>query len=359
MTSGWAWRQVGVLAAMVALATACQEPFGADRHHLEGWRIAAVQATPAGGLPGDEVTARAVVVVDDALWRTEDATLHWFWDEDDRVADFDPAVDPIDHTGNVAVLTLPEGDGETARLAVVLADDQGVVYRAWLDLPVTGARDALPVEVPDLARVSVPETFDAQDVSAREAWETAAGNPGSGELARLTVDLPDDVRSRWMTVGHAGTFWELTHASTDWWAADVVFDDEDALVGAATPAGPVTGVVLALDDAGAVGWRSWDFFVGGTRPGLVTTGGRWLSSSLTGEGTVWVQAELAADDTAPTGLALVDPVVRDALDTADPYGTQALDCTDVSGPFEPGWLVDGRCTREAVTGAVVVLEGTL
>ena len=71
-----------------------------------------------------------------------------------------------------------------------------------------------------------------------------------------------------------------TDASADWWAADVVFDEEDVLVGGVAPPGVTTGLVLALDDAGAVAWRTWEFFVGAPEPGLVTTGGRWLETSL-------------------------------------------------------------------------------
>ena len=82
---------------------------------------------------------------------------------------------------------------------------------------------------------------------------------------------------------------------------------------------------------------------------------RWLASPIAGP----VRATLVADDAAPTGIGLQDPVAVDPteLPDVDPYGTEALPCTSaVSGPFDPSWLVDQRCSRAQIVGATVVIE---
>jgi len=68
----------------------------------------------------------------------------------------------------------------------------------------------------------------------------------------------------------------------------------------------------------------------------------------------WVEARLVADDLAPSGLRLTDPISLDALPSPDP--AEVLDCQGVDGPFDPDWLATGQCLRADLDGARVVLE---
>ena len=119
-------------------------------------------------------------------------------------------------------------------------------------------------------------------------------------------------------------------------------------------AGPRTLLALALDpaEAGANSWLTHDLWVGEAPTGVRTTSGRWLATDAAAAGP-FVQGTLTAADDHPTGVQLTAVGPADA--ETDP-GTAGLPCaTPVSGPFEPDWLLEQRCTRQDVLGATVVV----
>ena len=59
----------------------------------------------------------------------------------------------------------------------------------------------------------------------------------------------------------------------------------------------------------------------------------------------------ALSDDAPTGFRLENMIPTDG-----PYVVTVLECTvEVGDEFDPDWMVDGRCTREQLDGAIVLL----
>lgn len=326
---------------LALLLLACQAPFGADRHDLVGFRVAAVAASPAGGPPGAEVTARVAIVVDGRPWSDVPVGLAWRWLSADEDAATWSVADAA-ATGPRPTLVRPDG---ADRLGLVATAPDGSEARAYLALPETA-----PAQ-PPLAGVLL-------DVSS-DGGRVAADAVAPGEVARAYAtytDVPDPLPvARWMAT--AGTFRERDASTADWYAADVRFDDDTATWGEPAAEGPVTFVVLATDGAGFTDCVARDVFVGDVPAGLFTAGGRFLPGDAAATGLV--RATLLADDASPTGLRVEDAVAVEAsaLPDADPYGTAALPCTvAVDGPFDPGWLLDQRCTREQVAGATVVLE---
>ena len=61
------------------LCTGCQQPFGSDRHDLEGFRILALHTEPTGGIPGQWIQPKAHFVSNAALWSDQRIEQYWFW----------------------------------------------------------------------------------------------------------------------------------------------------------------------------------------------------------------------------------------------------------------------------------------
>ncbi|MBW2255786.1 MAG: hypothetical protein JRI25_14460 [Deltaproteobacteria bacterium] len=329
------------LVSLLLVIAGCQEPFGSDRHDLEGDRIAAMAVDPAGAPGGDSIAARVALSVDSRPWSDEPVALDWHWLEDDdahAVADLEPG-DDADGLGPAPTLTVPEGEG-TVRLALVAAFPSGRVRRAFLDLK----RDAEHTP-PRLAGLSF----------------APVGPVSPGDVLTVEATLEDSQAStpmvRWMTVRGRGTFTEQDRLTALWEAAEVVMDDDEVVSRDLLEVGPVTLLALAITEAGDNDFLVEDLWVGAAPTGAWTTSGRWLGSDVAPEGAGPWRGTLRAGDDAPTGLRLEDLTAAPDLTGEDPYGTGALPCTPpVAGPFDPSWLLESRCLRADLDGASVVVE---
>ena len=102
-----------------------------------------------------------------------------------------------------------------------------------------------------------------------------------------------------------------------------------------------------MDSQGANQWTAGEITVGEPEPGGWISG-RWMPGAVE-PGSSWVR--LAADDASPTGL-----VVSEIFDNAADAGEQP---TCLNGePFDPNMLLEQRCTRKALDGAVVNIDVT-
>lgn len=334
---------------MLALLLACQQPFGTNRHDLEGFRIAALAAEPAGGPSGTSVQPSAAIVVDGQLWSDEPVDLAWYWtdatDAAVRAAAGEPAA-----TGPSPTLSLG------GRLLLVATLD-GEERRAFLDLPET-ADPAPALNGVDVLDLDVPyDAWTAADLAlepraAREGTPTDA--IPSGGTARLAARIgTDQPFLRWMSTA-GGTFFELDAVTADWTAGSVTVDDEDVLAGDPVPDGRYALLALALGTRGNNAFAVRDFFVGDAAPGVFAND-RFLPASTSFSATL-VRGTLIADD-GPSGLALADAVAVTAedLDPDDPYGTASL-CGSWNRPFDPSWLASQRCARSDVLGRTVVVD---
>jgi len=336
--------------ALLSLLFACQEPFGTDRHDLEGVRIAAVRADVDGG----DISPRAALVVDGQLWADERVSLAWFRvDDADALQQLSP-IEPAHGVGPAPTferrdtpyvgLIAQFGNGEERR-ALLQVSESPVSIEA-LDVAVVDGVDLLTVQPPELT------------ADARAGWTTtAAAHVPEAGFARLSVSTDAELAptSRWMAVGGSGSFFELDRSTTDWAAGELVVDGDEVVEQVAAEPGPSTILVLAVDGQGGSDFRAQELWIGPPSTGVVTHSGRWLGTDVPVEGEL-VRGVLEADDSAPTGLRLMsaEPAAL-PLPGFDPYGTESL-CESVLGPFDPSWLLDGRCTRGDLLGETVVVQ---
>lgn len=349
--------------AVAALLAACQAPFGVDRHDLVGDRISAITTQSAG--PG-AVAAHVWLTVDDHAWAPSPVDAAWFtYDGANTAAE----VDAIDRSSPVATgltptLSLPEGG---ASFVLTVTFPSGVERTALLSLggaavdypeatitlgalPSLSFTEATPEELALDARAAlVPEPADQIDVGA---WSRLS-------LAFSAEPPASFTRARWMNTRLDTTFLELSDLDADWATGAVLLDDLE--IDAAEPAAPGVTTLLALAQDATGHHRAWarELWIGAPPPGGLVSQGRWIASDLATSPApgARVAATLQADDTAPTGLLLTDAAEVSAAesDPDDPWGTAALGC-GAGGPFNPTWLFDGSCARDAVVGARVVLE---
>ena len=306
---------------MLTLLIACQEPFGTDRHVLEGDRIAAVAVSRVA----DEVTLTPALLVDGHLWSDDAVTI-------EQVA----------------------GDG---RVDLTVTFPSGAVRQAFAEVP--DAEGTLAITDVGLSVVDglAFDTALPADLT-REVRLGLTASPASvvplGAFARLTAttDAAPTPLLRWMGAG-GGQFFELDEVRADWATGALVFDDDEVVSRTPRAAGVEGMLALALGGDGTTTWRAFDLCVGEVI-GL-DVNGRRLPIDATPAPGFW-RGTLVADDTVPAGLGLsgASEVALVDLPLVDPYGTEALGCG--TGPFDPSWLVDAHCLRADVVGATVVVE---
>ncbi|MCB9663285.1 MAG: hypothetical protein H6732_04170 [Alphaproteobacteria bacterium] len=330
---------------LLLLVFACRGPVGEPRQALVGDRVVAV--TLADGEPA---RPRASLLVDGRTWSDEPVDLAWAWVADeDALWSLDPAAS--DATGPVP--TLPDPPEGAGRIGLVATFPSGHEARALL--AVTGSPAAPQVRRVTHARVPGQPLEDAEDddlaLEVRAARPTEPAEvvaPSSWTRLQARVQgAPDGTRIRWMAT--AGTFLELDATTADWASADLVLDDLETESSEPLPPGPVTFVALANDRQGHGAVHAFDLFVG-EEPAGARIGGRWLPADASPMAPTWAYARLEADDEAPLGLRLVD-----VQQVSDPAATAPeVPCEGVSGPFDPLWLLQGACPREALDGVRVL-----
>lgn len=338
---------------MLLMLAACQQPFGADRHDLLGFRVAAIAAQHQRGA----LTLRVAVIVDGRPYSREPLDLRWFLLPDARP---ESVVELRDSATPDAVGPSPRWSWPLDAPAIgLIAEHQGARYHAIVPL------DEVPGAPPDLTGIALyGSTLDftglrAEDLGLDARREHPLGEPIDavpvGGFARLVAQISQPERPiRWMATAPSGTFLELDRHATDWAAGSLRFDEDEIEEAVPAEAGVRTVLALALSGRSdsANHWRAREVWIGPSSTGIITPSGRWIGTDRAVDGEA-VQGVLVADDDAPTGLSLRD-VVAVPLNT-DP-GTADLPCAaPVSGPFDPDWLLAQRCARSQVVGATVVV----
>lgn len=327
----------------ILLALACQQPFGTDRHDLNGFRLAALRVRAADGV----VHPEAVVVQGGRLWSDRAPILTWGWlDHPDDIGKFDETWGGDDQ-GTAPTLAW---DGTERWLGVVAQSTDGELYRAALRVPAEGAA------LPDLGGVEVAavegltlNTVQAEDLDARENWTTRAdATLAPGDFALFSATIPENAFTRWMSLGGAGTFIERDAASTHWVAGELERDDETLTDRTPLAPGLVSFLTLALDpDTGGTDFALWEHPIGEAPATLILTGGRHLPADEPQAGLL-LQGVLAADDTSPCGLRLTE--IMPATAPLPPP-----ECTG-GVPFHPDALATARCTRASLTGQMITVQ---
>lgn len=333
------------------LLTGCQEPFGTDRHDLEGFRVAGLSASPAGGPAGTEIVPTVALVVDGQLWSDDPVSLQWYWlssgdvDEAEAITNADTPV----ATGPSPTLTMPDGPATLFLLAT--SPDGSAEERVMLDLgSVAATLDPLDINVHALDVMVDDLTADDYALKARGQWEqTNQSSIPVGGFARIDVMGDSDTTVYFMVVGTAGTFFELDAYTADWATAEVLGDE--FMVSDHLSEGVFTHFALGVNGQGGSSFSPFEVVVGNTPTGLFTPNGRFVvTDSAVSPGTQ-VTGLLVVDDAAPSGVRLTNTSLVDG-----PVITSALNCAQVvDGDFDPNWLATGACTRTDVADAMITI----
>ncbi len=336
---------------------ACQEPFALDRHDLAGFRIAAVDLA---AIDEGRFSPRVAVVVEGRPWSEDPVELAWSWvDSIDEAAGLDNDA-PVEAEGPVVALDRPEAPELLALRAT--EPGGGAVATAVIEVPAGPSRlgPLPPITLRELSlRLATVNEEQLTLEARRERDGEPTGRIAPGGLGRLAVEAPEGI-ARWMATG--GSFLELDRTVTDWVAGDLRLDDGE-IEGSRSPledeAVTVIGLVVSEDGPTPEGrFRARDILVQAASDEGVWVAGRWIPTSpavASDPGTV-LRGTLEADDRSPTGVRLVDSVVVSRAEAeARGFGTDALACAAVSGPFDPGWLLEQRCARSQVDGREVYL----
>lgn len=341
---------------LFALLAACQAPFGADRHDLVGFRVAAVDADPVRD--GGTTTARIAMIVDGRPFSHAPVDLAWYLLSDpDELLDLDP-LSAADGIGPEPELTVPAD----RRVLGLIARQDDLEERAYVHLSYPPASVHPPgsltsgvLPLPAMDALLGPELL----LDARDALSAAPGDavPSGGAL-RLSAEVREgeDPLVRWMST--AGTWFELDRHTADWIAGDDLVLDDDELEGERTPLDDqiVTVLALALGVPGDTAFRATEVFVGEAPEG-VWVGGRFLPGDGLPEiapGQALVTT-LRADDTSPTGFRLDGGQVTDPSLVTD-WGTPSLPCVvSRDGPLDPDWWLTQLCFTNGIDGRTVAL----
>lgn len=313
----------------------CQEPFGADRHDLRGFRVASLTAQ----VDGEQVRPRVAMIVEGRAWSAEPVQLDWAFIEEpgDSVQEPDPVASGAD-----VVL-----ERTTDRLAL---HAWTATSSTWAELDLVDRSElALQLSVERTTEQVQGLTVEQLTREARADWTSEperAVDPGG--FLRLTVSgAPQSALGRFMATGD-GTWFELEGDVADWAAAEVLIDDEDIAV---EPNEPGTHTVLVASiDTTSSGFVATDVHIGEAPQGIYVQG-RFLPGPTSAAGRTWIT--LQADDSAPSGLAFTEPA---AAEPDASWSGEALGCVGVQGPFDPDWLLQARCGRDALVGERVLVE---
>ncbi len=344
------------------LLLACQDPFAVDRHDLVGFRIAAIEAEPADedDLDGAWIP-RIAAVVDGHPYADEQPLLSWYWlERADDLFTVD-ALDAPDAVGPAPTLDLDPDRPVLGLLARYGGDEQ----RSFLVLDEEARQPGSAGPRPEAVRaraVALPvDSLDPETSSVDARRGLATGDDAisvpTGQALRLdALGVPDSGRVRWMAT--AGTFLELTGASTDWLASDVYLDDGEVEDRADLTDQAVTFLALSTGSHRSRFAATDRLVTAENVAGHVFVHGRLLLG-VDLDRPAFVT--LRRNDDAPNGLTFVQPEevepepTLESLDALD-AGTGALECFEpVRGPFEVDWLLELRCPRAPMDGARVLL----
>ncbi|MBN2799044.1 MAG: hypothetical protein JXX28_07840 [Deltaproteobacteria bacterium] len=329
---------------------ACQQPFGIDRHDLEGTRVAALRArtTSEGGVP--VVHPEAVFVQGGRLWADEAPAMVWGWVETPDALGALGAGWEGDVQGPAPALPLDEDAGW---IGLIASTADGAISRAALRYPVEARPELGPIAVSRVDDLTL-STLEAADLEAeaRGAWAVTPEGPlQPGDIALLGASLAEGQWTRWMALDGAGTFAELDAERSHWIAGEVDLDAIDTATRSPVDPGVVSFLTLALDPSGGSDFALWDLAVGDAPTGLFTATGRFLATDTQVSGP-WVSGTLVADDTAHSGLRL-----EGTAHAAPPDPVQLPPCAPTGATsFDPNWLATARCTRAELIGASVWVE---
>ncbi len=323
--------------ALLALS-ACQEPFAEDRHDLASFRIAAV-----GGALAEDASVRVHAAVWSGLGPYHDTLPSLDWSSDTLAASGPDASLAVTYPARVGLVASNGEASETAALDLAAAP----VPIATSGFIPGFTRRAVAL---DIAQVTDP-------IAERLAVEPGDDVPiAVSSAVRLTYEVPEDVTVHWMGTG--GTFAELDAHSTDWFAGDVVLDDNEIDSTSTIDPGVYNLLALAFDGAGNTSWMWIDVAVGVEGPLLYTDGSASDGAGGPGGRIFPVDAEpmsgvLAADvveDDSPAGIALEN--VRVAAAPPDGGGDPAANsaCTLAA-------LAEGGCTRADIVGTTLTVQG--
>ena len=324
------------LLPLLALGVACQEPFDVQRKDLGPFRIAAVGVRDG--------VAQAAIWSGEGAFHLQAPVLEWSLDGQPIGTGWQVEVPG---TGALALeVTAPDGQVHHATVSASEPPPPFLVARAAVDLgqdlSLEARRAAAEVPVDATAPEGQAMRLTLSFPQDSDSGDSGSGDSGSGDATSEALTL------RWMSAGGQGTLLEVQTLAADLLAEEVVFDDGE--VASRTDSGPgiYTQLALVLDGQGGNRW-SWVDAAVGVEGALLHHEDRLLALDADPSTGLLAVTLQATDDL--WGLAPTDPVA-----VSDLAEQQALSCAPADQPFRLAWVVEGRCTRDELQDARVVLE---
>ena len=350
---------VSILFAIIG----CQQPFGSDRHDLDGFRILGLHTTPAGGITGDRIEPRAHFVVDGHLWADQSIEQYWFWmDTSDPSVLAAKTKEMANATGAAPELFIPY---RNAILGLLAIHPDGTENRSFLAIPATQADNKDHGTILTFQTSQMLSTLSAEDleIATRSEWDLVQSatfdNDSFGRLEMYFNTAEQQAyRVRWMSTMPFGTFFETTSSATDWAPASVTVDDDEVSVSNSISGGPQTFAALILDENAPRTVQYQDVWVGPSTSGIWIDG-RWYPADTAIEYTGLATVEFAKENDTPNGLRIAQwsPLDPQTRSETDPFGTQGLACdVAVTGPFQYDWLTLNWCLRASIIGKPLIVE---
>lgn len=340
-----------LLLPLLAPLGACQEPFAEDRHDLASFRIVGVASEVGPGGLGVRPFA----------WSGQGA---WYDVPNSYCLGPDGGGEATCADSPEALrVTLPEEATWPLDLDLEVTTGEGAVELADVHLDDAPA----PPILGDITREGLP--LGAADallpIDERAAVTTTGAVTGVAAAGGLRLSAPIEAGGaapvvRWMGTG--GYFAELDDHTTDWYAAELVVDDDE--IDSTTPleSGIYPLVALVLDGKGGNTWGFVDVAVDWSGP-LLLVGGRLLPFA---EGAApptdpahegWWSLSLALADT-PTGLAVTEALAL----SGDPFAEGTAEPGPCDDAEDPGRGLDAlaisACTRADIVSAPLLVRGT-
>lgn len=325
---------------LLLLLAACNADFTVSRGVLGPARIAAVGAQTGsdGGL-----------VAGAALWsglgpyHDEAPTLSWTLDGAALGEGWDVVVPDAGELG--LTVTTPDGGTLAATVDLAAPPDEPALERYAVDLG------------DDLS-------LTARQAAAAEAVDDVAP-AGSAERLALSWSgtQAEGLESHWMIQEDRGSLLEEDSFAADVLDEALTWDDGEVTDRQPVDAGVSPALALIYDGAGSNRWVWFDAAIGIDTP-LIRHEGRLLPLSQDDGADVvtaarqsgWLLTTLSRSDDA-LGVALTQAEALPAVDEGPDLSLQStLSCAPADQPFRMAWLAEGRCTRDDLDGATVVLE---
>lgn len=314
---------IGVMRAiiMTMFCFGCSDPFSIDRHDLVDPRIAGVRKGEEGYI--------AQVWNGSAAFHQQTPKIVWFDDEGLEI-------------GKGVVF----GDETAVPVALEYEDPRGEIQYATFAVE----------EAEDFFSISM-QTVTESSSYALEARQEQVGvdifDGIAAEQTRLTADVGDQQKLRWMTSQGIGSFLELNRTAADFYWKDIILDRDEVEKDEAISEQYTSVFALSINQEGHNQWQWTDLWRASEAnyPSLLRHQNRYFPIDLEIEEETLIRVSIEQDDSL-FGFQFTNPEII----TENTELPASLECALREETFQWWWIEVGICTIDDVVGEDIVLQ---